>query len=220
MTSDGTYAISISDYRDGWLTLSLLIPSVSRSQWVPVILINSLPKTRWNRGLGAFAKVTGYINYNKLYTSWLWTVVKLFPAVANLFPSCQLPPSCSQHQCHQHVWHCVTELHHSTDWVTELHHWSLNNRDKKVTENEQMNTKTHVRQLVNLALLQIRQLHLWGDKWLWRGIPSYQLSVSYWLDTAIRQLSRYNMKSQERDVSSLLYSDVPILPARYKFSRI
>ena len=32
VTSDGTYAISISDYRDGWLTLSLLIPSVSRSQ--------------------------------------------------------------------------------------------------------------------------------------------------------------------------------------------
>jgi len=33
VTSDGTYAISISDYRDGWLTLSLLIPSVSRSQY-------------------------------------------------------------------------------------------------------------------------------------------------------------------------------------------
>ena len=34
VTSDGKYAITISDYRDGWLTVSLLIPSVSFSQWV------------------------------------------------------------------------------------------------------------------------------------------------------------------------------------------
>ena len=34
VTSDGKYAITISDYRDGWLTVSLLIPAVSLSQWV------------------------------------------------------------------------------------------------------------------------------------------------------------------------------------------
>jgi len=33
VTSDGKYAITISDYRDGWLTVSLLIPSVSFSQY-------------------------------------------------------------------------------------------------------------------------------------------------------------------------------------------
>jgi len=33
VTSDGKFAISISNYRDGWITVSLLIPSVSLSQY-------------------------------------------------------------------------------------------------------------------------------------------------------------------------------------------
>ena len=196
----------------------------------------TLSNTRWNRGLSAFAKVNWL---HTITTSCTQAGYRLWPNYSKLLPTCFLTviyrqavvsTAVTNMFCIEWQSYIIQVIEWSFKWLSDwviiqVIEWQryiieVNNRDKKDMENEQMSTKTQVRQLMNLALLQIWQLHLWGDKWLWRGIQSYQLSASYWLDTTIHQFNRYNMKSQERDVSSLLYSDVPVLPARYDISRI
>ena len=190
----------------------------------------TLSNTRWNRGLSAFAKVNWL---HTITTSYTQAGYRLWPNYSKLLPTCFLTviyrqavvsTTVTNMFCIEWQSYIIQVIEWSFKWlsdrVTSLKSQQQGQKRYGKWTNEKMSTKTQVRQLMNLALLQIWQLHLWGDKWLWRGIQSYQLSASYWLDTAIHQFSRYNMKSQERDVSSLLYSDVPILPARYKFSRI